>query len=140
MPKGSPGFELGWTHGCQSGLGTIFGGRIMMFFYTWSRDPQISLSNPTPKDIEEIRQRYPEELKGVNWNDPADVKRNFDNYNFIFWHGHMFCRQSILGRLQNADMAAPIPGDARVMFEKHDIGNVYKIDGRGDGRWGNGYW
>ena len=31
-PEGSPGFELGWMHGCESGLGTQFGGAFMMTF------------------------------------------------------------------------------------------------------------
>lgn len=140
MPKGTPGFELGWQHGCESGLGTQFGGAIMMTFYTWHRDVQITKSNPTPEDIEAVRRRYPKELRGVNWNNPEDVKRNFSHYNSVFWQGHAFCRQSILGRLQNAGMNPPIPGDTRVEFDKIDIGNIYKIDGRGDARWGNGYW
>ncbi len=141
MPKGgTPGFNLGWRHGCESGLGTQFGGAFYMTFYTWSRDPEIAKANPTPEDIEIIRKRYKKELKDVNWNDPEDVTKNLRHYNMIFWPGHAFCRQSILGTLQNAAMNPPIPGDDRIDFGKGAIGNIYKIDGRGDARWGNGYW
>jgi hypothetical protein len=140
-PKGgSPGFNLGWKHGCESGLGTQFGGAVYMTFYTWHRDVEITKNNPTPADIETVRLRYPEELKGVNWNNPQDVEKNFRHYNSIFWQGHNFCRQSILGSLQNAAMTPAIPGDERVDFTKGAIGNIYKIDGRGDARLGNGYW
>lgn len=141
LPKGGdPGFNLGWTHGCQSGLGTQFGGAIYMSFYTWHRDVDIVKANPTPEDIDRVRRRYPKELAGINWNDPADIKKNFAHYNQIFWGGHVFCRQSILGELQNAGMNPPIPGDDRFTFSNGAIGNIYKIDGRGDARWGNGYW
>lgn len=141
MPKGgSPGFNLGWTHGCESGLGTQFGGAIYMTFYTWHRDVEITKANPTPEDIEKVRKRYPKELKGVNWDDPEDVKKNFRHYNYVFWQGHPFCRQRALGRLQNAGMNPAIPTQERIDFPKGAIGNIYKIDGRGDARWGNGYW
>ncbi len=141
LPKGgSPGYRLGWKHGCQSGLGTQFGGAFYMTFYTWHRDIEITKANPSNQDIDIIRKRYPKELKDVNWQDINDIKKNFSDYNKIFWIGHAFCRQSILGELQNAGMNPPIPGDARFTFENGAIGNIYKIDGRGDGRWGNGYW
>ena len=45
VPKeGSPGFRLGWMHGCESGLGTQFGGAIYQSFYSWKRDPDIASS------------------------------------------------------------------------------------------------
>ena len=141
MPKGgSPGFNLGWKHGCESGLGTQFGGAFYMTFYTWHRDVDIVKANPTPNDIERVRLRYPDELRNINWSDQKDVEKNFRHYNTIFWQGHNFCRQSILGMLQNAAMNPPIPGDDRVDFTKGALGNIYKIDGRGDARWGNGFW
>ena len=141
MPKGgSPGFNLGWKHGCESGLGTQFGGAIYMTFYTWHKDVDIIKSVKTPQDIDRIRRRYPNELASVNWNDPADAEKNFQHYKKIFWQAHSFCRQSVLGELQNAAMNPPIPGDDRYTFSNGAIGNIYKIDGRGDARWGNGYW
>lgn len=146
MPKGgTPGFELGWKHGCESGLGTQFGGAIFMTFYTWHKDPDIVKFNKTPEDIARIRERYKKELANVNWNNPAEVSKNFSDYNTIFWPAHGFCRHYALGQLQNAGMTPPIPGDDRAFGNAgggltDSIGNVYKIDGRGDGRWGNGYW
>jgi hypothetical protein len=140
MPKGSPGFELGWKHGCSSGLGSQFTGAIFMTFYTWSRDPDIIKYKKTPQDIARIRARYPKELKNINWSDPKDINKNFAHYNKMFWKAHAFCRHSALGQMQNAGMSIPIPGQSRIDFEQHDIGKIYKIDGRGDARWGNGLW
>jgi len=142
LPKGgSPGYNLGWTHGCQSGAGTQFGGGIYKTMYAWSRDPDISTSKP---DIEKIRRRYKKELKDVNWNDPADIKRNFADYNLVFWDAHFLCRQVILGTVQMADMDPTLPGDTRYNPAAHHIGSVYKINGKGDPRWGSprsgGYW
>ena len=57
--EGSPGFKLGWIHGCESGMGTQFGGTMYMTFYTWKKDPDISSSSP---DINKIRNRYKKEL------------------------------------------------------------------------------
>lgn len=141
LPKGgTPGFNLGWTHGCQSGMGTQFGGAIYMTFYTWSRDPDIIKTYKTPEDIDRIRKRYPKELGKVDWNNPLEVNKNFSDYNNIFWAAHSFCHGYVLGQLQNANMSPPIPSQERINFNNMSIGNVYKIDGRGDGRWGNGYW
>ena len=141
LPKGgTPGFNLGWIHGCESGLGSDFGGNIFMTFYTWHKDVDIASFNLTPDSIERVRKRYPKELAGVNWNDSGDITKNFRDYNSIFWAGHSFCHNAIIGQLTDASMNPAIPGDERVQFDRMSIGNVYKIDGRGDARLGNGYW
>lgn len=146
MPKGgSPGYNLGWIHGCQSGLGSQFGGAIYMSFYTWSRDPDITSSKP---NIPLIKDRYKKELKDVNWNDPADIKRNFADYNMVFWDAHYFCRQTVLGTLQAAEMRPPLPGQDRWLgddafsskYGADNIGSVWRINGKGDTRWATGYW
>ncbi len=139
MPKnGSPGFKLGWIHGCESGLGSQFGGAIGMSFYTWHKDPDIASSNP---NIPEIKKRYPEELKDINWDDLSDIKKNFSDYNTIFWGAHSFCRHSRHGLLQTAGMTAPLPGETRYDPMAHSVGNIWKIDGKGDTRIGSkGLW
>jgi hypothetical protein len=136
MPKGgTPGFELGWIHGCQSGLGTQFGGSIYMSFYSWSKDPDIASSNP---NINLIRKRYKKELKKVNWDDPEDIKKNFNDYNEIFWRAHIFCRHVVLGTLQQAGMTPPLVGEDRYDPGAHSVGNVWKLNGKGDTRIGAG--
>ena len=81
MPKnGSPGFKLGWIHGCESGLGSQFGGAFFMSFYSWKRDPDIASVDP---NITRIRARYKKELKDVNWDNPAEVKKNLSDYNSV---------------------------------------------------------
>jgi hypothetical protein len=136
--EGTPGLRLGWIHGCQSGLGSQFGGAIGMSFYTWSKDPDIASSNP---NVPRIRERYKKDLKNVNWDDTAEVKKNFSDYNTIFWTAHSFCRHSVLQEKQSADMEPPLPGDARYNPEAHSISNIWKIDGRGDARIGSqGLW
>ena len=144
MPKdGTPGFRLGWKHGCQSGLGNQFGGGIYMYFYTWSRDPDISSSHP---DINKIRKKYPE-LKGINWDNIEEVKKNFSDYNTVFWGAHIFCRHSVLGILQTTGssasgngLTAPLPGEERFDMGQHSIGRVWTMYGKGDTRWGRGLW
>lgn len=42
---GSPAFNLGWRHGCESGLATGFGGTIYKHFYKWKKDENM-LDNP----------------------------------------------------------------------------------------------
>ncbi len=144
--KGSPGFKLGWTHGCESGLGSQFGGGLYMYFYTWKRDVDITSSNP---DLEKIRRRYKKELAGVNWNNPADVQKNLNDYNTIFWNAHSFCHGSILGLLQTTDisgdpgmgMIPTLPGDARYDPAQESVGRVWSLHGKGDVRWGaGGFW
>jgi hypothetical protein len=139
MPKeGTPGFRLGWLHGCESGLGTQFGGGIYQSFYTWKRDPDITSSNP---DITKIRTRYKEELRGINWDNLSDVQKNFSDYNTIFWGAHYFCRQFVLGTLQSATMNPTLPGDERYNPGSESIGNIWKLNGRGDTRIGStGLW
>lgn len=136
MPKGgSPGYNLGWIHGCQSGLGSQFATAIYHTFYTWSRDPDITSVNP---DIAKIKARYKKELKDVNWNNPAEVRKNFSDYNTIFWGAHAFCRHSALGILQAAAMTPKLPGEDRHTWDEHSLGNIYKINGKGDTRYGAG--
>ncbi len=139
MPEGgTPGFNLGWTHGCQSGLGTQFTNGFYMNFYTWSRDPDITSSSP---NIEAIKNRYKKELKGVNWNDPANVKKNFSDYNTIFWSAHSYCRHSALGMLQTAGINPKIPGSERFVPGEDNIGSVWRMTGKGDVRIGaTGLW
>ena len=143
MPKGgSPGYNLGWIHGCQSGAGTQFGGTFYKMFYNWTKDTDIISSKP---DIERIRKRYPKDLAGIDWSDPRDIKRNFDDYKLVFWDGHFLCRQIILGTLQMAGMDPILPGGDRFEVGKHSIGSVYSLQSKGDVRWGSpagtgGYW
>ena len=139
MPKGgTPGFNLGWIHGCESGLGSQFAGAFYMTFYTWSRDPDITSVTP---DIPKIKERYKKELKGVNWDNPNDVKKNFSDYNTIFWGAHAFCRHATLGILQTAAMDPKLPGQDRHNWEDHSLGNLWKINGKGDTRYGaSGLW
>lgn len=137
-PKnGSPGFRLGWIHGCESGLSTQFGGAIYQSFYTWKRDPDITSSEP---DYDKIRKRYRKELKDIDWNNINDIKKNFSDYNTIFWGGHIFCRQAVIGMLISADMKPPVADDERYNPMAHSLGNIWKMTGRGDTRIGTGLW
>ena len=134
MPKGgTPGFRLGWIHGCESGLGSQFGGVFYMSFYSWRRDADIVSVDP---NVTKIRIRYRKELRGINWDDPAEVKKNFSDYNTIFWGAHAFCRHSVLGALQTATMDPALPGATRYDMSAHSIGNVFKITGKSDTRLG----
>ena len=139
MPKGgSPGVQLGWIHGCQSGLGSQFGGGLFMYFYTWSRDPDITSVNP---DINKIRRRYKKELVGVDWNNRDNINKNFGDYNTIFWNAHSFCHASILGVLQMAEMRPSLPGDDRYDPGYEPFGKVWSLHGKGDTRIGkSGLW
>ena len=143
-PKGgSPGYSLGWDHGCQSGAGTQFGGAFFVSFYKWSKDPDIASSRP---NIERIRVKYgKKELKNINWNDLEDIKRNFADYNLVFWDAHFLCRQVVLGTVQMAGMTPNLPGEARYNPEAHHIGSIYSITSKGDPRLGSpagtgGHW
>jgi hypothetical protein len=138
MPKGgTPGFELGWIHGCESGLGSQFGGAIYMNFYSWKRDPDLIVSNP---DYQKIRKKYRKELRKVNWNNTQEVKRNLSDYTSIFWGAHTFCHHAVLGILQSADMTPTLPGEERYNPGAHSIGNIWKMTGKGDTRIGTGFW
>lgn len=143
-PKGgSPGYDLGWIHGCQSGAGSQFGGSFFKSFYTWARDPDLTTTKP---DIAKIRKRYgSKELKKVNWNDPVDIKKNLADYNAVFWDAHFACRQIVLGTLQMAGMDPVLPGKVRYDPGAHNLGSVYRLNGKGDVRLGSpagtgGYW
>lgn len=140
MPKeGTPGFELGWIHGCESGLATQYATVFYSMFYTWKRDPDIASSNP---DLEKIRNRYKKELRVIDWNNIAEVKKNLADYNGIFWNAHAFCRHSSLGILQTAGVAPKLPGEDRYNMQDpgNNIGGVYRMNARGDSRIGNGFW
>ena len=102
-----------------------------MTFYTWSRDIDIASSNP---NVTAIRERYKKELKNVNWSNPKEVKKNFSDYNTIFWGAHAFCRHSALGLLQSAEMDPPLPGEDRYDPGKHSLSNVWRIHSKGDTR------
>ncbi len=140
MPKGgSPGYNLGWIHGCQSGLATQFAGAIGMTFYSWSRDVDITSSNP---NIAAVKERYGnKELKDVNWNDSADIKRNFSDYNLVFWDAYGFCKQTALGTLRATVGNPPLAGETRYDPSKSNIGDIWKIGGAYDSRIGStGLW
>jgi len=136
-PHQTPGFTLGWIHGCTSGMGTQFGGAFYQTFYTWVRDVDIASSNP---NYQAVRNRYRKELAKVNWNSIADIKKNFDDYNQIFWKAHIFCRHTVLGTLQNAGFNPSLPGEERFSFSKHSIGGIWSISGSTDTRIGTGQW
>ena len=137
--NGTAGLELGWLHGCESGLGSQFGGAVYMTFYTWKKDPDIAKAVKTPEDIERIRARYRnEKIAKIDWNNPIEVNKNFSDYNAIFWSAHIFCRHAVLGQLQMAGMEPTIAGGDRYNPVNGAIGNIYKIDGKGDARLS--YW
>ncbi len=146
-PKdGTPGLELGWLHGCESGFSTQFGAAIYMSFYSWKRDPDIIRANPTPEDIARIRERYANErIAKIDWNNPIEVKKNFNDYNTIFWGAHIFCRHIVVGQLQMSGMEPTVPGGQSTTIPgsrydpgAHSLGNILKIDGKGDSRLS--YW
>jgi hypothetical protein len=136
---GSPGLELGWIHGCESGLGTQFGGAVYQTFYTWKKDPDIVKSSKTAEDVRRIRERYKDErIAKINWDDADEVRKNFSDYNSIFWSSHIFCRHAVLGQLQMSGMEPPLVDRERYDPSAHSLGNIYKIDGKGDSRYS--YW
>jgi hypothetical protein len=135
-PKdGSPGYRLGWEHGCHSGLSTQFGGSFYISFYYWKRDVDITSSNP---DFIKIRKRYKKELRDVNWDNKKEVTKNFSDYNTIFWTAHNFCRQMVHGTMQASDMTPALAGEERFTPGKHHLGSIWRINGRGDTRIGSG--
>ena len=134
MPKGgTPGYELGWIHGCESGLGTQFGGEVYKMFYGWKKDPDIVSSNP---NYNKIRLRYRSELKKVDWNNQKEVDKNISDYKKIFPIAYFYCRQSVLGILQSANMTPDLPGDNKLLqpFE-HNAVNVFIITGNSGDTW-----
>lgn len=139
MPKGgSPGYNLGWMQGCYSGLGTQFSGAIGMTFYTWSRDVDITSVKP---NIQAIKERYPKDLKDVNWNDPADIRRNFADYNLVFFDAYNFCRQTALGSLRATVGNPPVRDQVRYHPSDANVGDIWNLDNAYDSRIGStGYW
>lgn len=133
--EGTPGFKLGWEHGCESGLATQFGNSFYMDFYQWKKDPQISMANPSPNDVDMIRRRYGKELN-INWNNPEEVRKNFSDYKNVFWVSHAFCRHTALGSQQAAGANPGLPGEGYLYDPgKWSVGNVWKMDAKGDTRW-----
>ena len=137
MPKGgTPGFELGWQHGCESGLATNFGGSFFMSFYKWKKDEDIISKTP---DYQKIRAKYNWK---INWNDEGEIKRNLGDYKKVFWKSHKFCRHSAVGNHQNADFGGkyqPIMKDTRRYDPtKHSIMQPWTTQGRGFGNLS--YW
>ncbi|MDA9817988.1 hypothetical protein N9C35_03010 [Flavobacteriaceae bacterium] len=134
MPeKGSPGFKLGWLHGCESGLGTQFGGAFMMTFYSWAKDPKISSYateekiNPYDPQILSVKKKYGSKLD-INWDDPNEIKQNFYDYNTVFWRVHIFCRHATLQTLKGSGITPPLPNQQRYNPAAHSIMNVWKFD------------
>ena len=135
VPKdGNPGYRTGWMHGCESGLATQFGSAIMMSFYRWKKDPDLSIDKP---DLNLIHQKYGDQWD-INWNDPEEIKMNIKHYKKVFWLAHMFCRHAIVGTYQTAadayggTMNPPLPGEQRFVPGKHNLGNVWSLYGRGN--------
>ena len=131
-PKdGSDGFRLGWMHGCESGFATQFGGAIYMSLYEWKKDPDLVTKNP---DINKLRVKYQD--WNVNWNNVDEVNKNLSDYKKIFWRAHIFCRHTVLGTMQMAEMEPPLPNEPRYDPGKHSLGNIYNMRGRGNMRGG----
>lgn len=132
MPKGgTPGFNLGWRHGCESGLALQFGGAIYMTFYSWHKDVDIISTNP---DIDKIRKRYGKELD-IDWNNPEVVKKNFSDYKNIFAIARSHCKYAVFGTMQLAQGDPPLPGESRYEPGAWSLRNIYTLEGRGDTRW-----
>ena len=109
-----------------------------MTFYTWSRDVDIVSTKP---NIKAVKERYPKDLKDVNWNDTADIKRHFSDYNLVFFDAYNFCRQTALGTLRASVGNPSIPGDARYNPSDANVGDIWKIGGAYDSRIGStGFW
>lgn len=132
MPRGgTPGFNLGWRHGCESGLATQFGGAITMSFYEWRKDPDIVRVNP---NLDVIRKRYKKELN-IDWNNPTVVNKNISDYKTIFSIARAHCKYAIYGSLQLAGIEPNLPGEERFVPGKHNLHNIYTVDDKGDTRW-----
>ena len=123
-------------HGCESGMATQFSSAIMMAFYEWKKDADISVSKP---DLDLVRRKY-EDKWDINWNDPEEIKTNVRHYQRIFWIAHLFCRHAILGTYQisagahGGSMDPPLAGEARYNPGAHSLGNIYSFHGRGTGQ------
>ena len=128
MPKGgTSGFNLGWIHGCESGLATQFGGEAYKMFYAWKKDPDIISINP---NFERVKKRYRSELKNVDWKNQKEVEKNFNDYKKIHPIAYYQCRQTVLGTLQSASMTPNLPGDnALIQPLGHNVWNVFQVMG-----------
>ena len=126
MPKGGThGFDLGWIHGCESGLATQFGGEAYKMFYAWKKDPDIISVNP---NFEAVKKRYKTELKNINWNDQKEVTKNFSDYKKIHSIAYFYCRQTVLGTVQSAGMTPDLPGSNQsIQPFGHNVWNVLQI-------------
>ena len=92
-PKdGTPGYRAGWMDGCESGLATQFGSAIMMSFYEWKKDPDLSVARP---DLNLIRKKY-EDKWDIDWNNTEEIQVNIRHYKRIFWISHIFCRLGLI--------------------------------------------
>lgn len=131
-PKdGTPGYRLGWMHGCESGLATNFGGVFFMTFYKWKKDPDFAFTNI---DKVKLQQRYKTELP-INWDNDYEVEKNIADYNAIFWRAHQYCRHRVLGSLKLAGFDPSLPGGGeRVTLGNHSISDIYSFDNFGDSR------
>lgn len=134
VPKdGDPGYRTGWMDGCESGLATQFGSGIMMTFYKWKKDPDLSVANP---DLYLIRQKYGNKWD-INWNDEEEIKANIRHYKSVFWISHLFCRHAIIGTYQTSkdaygkSMDPTLPGQQRYVPGAHSLGNIWSFQGRG---------
>ena len=127
--EGTPGFRLGWYHGCESGFGSQFGGEFFMAFYTWQRDQDLIIKNP---DIAKIKAKYEKELP-IDWNNPEEIKKNLSDYKKVFWHAHSFCRHTALGTHQasaspgNNVYEPPLPGEQHFKPGGHNLSNIYSF-------------
>jgi hypothetical protein len=130
---GTPGFNLGWNHGCESGMSGNFGGAFYQTFYNYRKDPDIMSSSP---NLEKIRNRYKKELP-INWNNSEEISKNLSDYKKIFPAAYAYCKHSVLGMLQSANMTPPNAGDSEARWDpsRSNLENIYRIDGRGDARW-----
>jgi hypothetical protein len=131
MPQGgTPGFQLGWKHGCESGMATQFGGAFYQSFYTWKKDPDIMSSNP---NITAIKERYQQGLP-INWNNPAEVGKNFSDYKKVHPAAYAYCKHTVLGMLQSANLDPSLAGGDRWDPSTSNLENIYLIDVKGDMR------
>ena len=71
--KGSPGYLLGWNHGCQSGMATNFGGPLFLWLWDYKKDADLVRHD---RDLEKLRVKYEKELP-INWDDPEEVAKKY---------------------------------------------------------------
>ena len=130
-PKtGSPGFLLGWRHGCESGISGSFTGNMFMYFWDYKRDPELMRKD---LNTELLKEKYAKELP-INWNDSEEVKKMISDYKQPFWSAHAYCRHYGIQTLQMSDMAPANPKEARYVLGSHNVGSIWRLDARGDNR------